>query len=92
MLRSSLPGLQPLRSELLQTALRYYQSFVQENQNDPNLRFELAAATFRVGVITAEIDSQEKGLRYLVEARTCFRGWPPPIRHERNTKESWVDA
>ncbi len=74
LLRSSLPGLQPLRGELLQTALRFYQSFVQENQDDPNLRFELAAATFRVGAITADIDSQEKGLQYLVDARELFRG------------------
>ena len=73
LLRSSLPGLQPLRGELLQTALRYYQGFVRENQDDPNLRFELAAATFRVGVITAEIDSQETGLRYLADARGLFQ-------------------
>ncbi len=73
LLRSSLPGLQPLRSELLQTALRYYQGFVQENQDDPNLQFELAAATFRVGVITAEIDSQDAGLRYLTDALGLFQ-------------------
>ncbi len=73
LLRSSLPGLQPLRSELLQTALHYYQGFVQENQDDPNLRFELAAATFRSGVIIAESDSQETGLRRLTEARELFQ-------------------
>jgi serine/threonine protein kinase len=74
LLRSSLPGLQPLRKELLQTALRYYQDFVRENQTDPAVRFELAAATFRVGVVTAEIDSQERGLKYLVDARELFQG------------------
>src|SRR5262249_34883283 len=73
LLKSSLPGLQPLRKELLQTALRHYQGFVQQNQDDPALRFELASATFRVGVITAEIDSPEKGLQYLVEARNLFQ-------------------
>jgi serine/threonine protein kinase len=74
LLKSSLPGLQPLRKELLQTALHYYQGFVRENQDDPALRFELASATFRVGVITAEIESQDKGLTYLVEARNLFQG------------------
>jgi serine/threonine protein kinase len=74
LLKSSLPGLQPLRKELLQTALRHYQGFVRQNQDDPALRFELASATFRVGVITAEIDSPEKGLQYLVEARNLFQG------------------
>jgi serine/threonine protein kinase len=73
LLKSSLPGLQPLRKELLQTALRYYQGFVRENQDDPTLRFELASANFRVGVITAEIDSQEKGLQYLMDAREQFQ-------------------
>ena len=74
LLRSSLPGLQPLRKELLQTALRYYQDFVRDNQTDPAVRFELAAATFRVGVVTAEIDSQEKGLKYLFDARDLLQG------------------
>ena len=69
LLKSSLPGLQPLRKELLQTALRYYEGFVREHQEDPTLRFDLATATFRVGVITAEIDSHENGLKYLVHAR-----------------------
>ncbi len=73
LLKSSLPGLQPLRKELLKTALRYYQGFVHDHQADPTLRFELAAATFRVGVITAEIDSHEKGLQYLVRARDLLR-------------------
>jgi tetratricopeptide (TPR) repeat protein len=62
-----------LRKELLQTALRHYQGFVRQNQDDPALRFELASATFRVGVISAEIDSPEKGLQYLVEARDLFQ-------------------
>jgi serine/threonine protein kinase len=74
LLKSSLPGLQPLRKELLQSALRYYQGFVRENQDDPALRFELASATFRVGVITSEIESQDKGLNYLIEARNQFQG------------------
>ncbi len=69
LLKSSLPGLQPLRKELLLTALRYYQGFARDHEADPSLRFELATATFRVGVITAEIDSHEKGLKYLLRAR-----------------------
>jgi serine/threonine protein kinase len=73
LLKSSVPGLQPLRKELLQTALRYYQGFARDHQDDPTLRFELAAATFRVGVITAEIDSHEKGLQYLVQARDLLQ-------------------
>src|SRR5439155_22949875 len=73
LLKSSVPGLQPLRRELLQTALRYYQGFVRDHQEDPTLRFELAAATFRVAVITAAIDSQEKGVQFLIDAREIFQ-------------------
>ncbi len=73
LLKTSVPGVQPLRKELLQTALRYYQGFVRDNQNDQTLRFDLAAATFRVGVIIAEIESPEKGLQSLVAARAMFQ-------------------
>jgi serine/threonine protein kinase/tetratricopeptide (TPR) repeat protein len=82
LLKSNVPGLQPLRKELLLTALGYYQGFMRDHEDDPELRIELAAATFRVGVITAEIESQEKGLQYLVEARDLFQriagGYPIP--------------
>ncbi len=73
LLRSTLPGLQSLRKDLLQSALSYYQGFVRENQEDRALRFELAAATFRVGVITAEIESPARGLQSLVDARAMFQ-------------------
>ena len=35
LLNSPLPGLQPLRKELLITALRYYEDFVSRHQDDP---------------------------------------------------------
>jgi serine/threonine protein kinase len=44
LLKSPLPGLQPLRKELLETAVKYYQAFVEEHREDPVLRAELAAA------------------------------------------------
>ena len=62
LLKSPLPGLQPLRHELLATALKYYEDFVSRNQDDPGLRAELAAAQFRVGELTEQIGSKEKAL------------------------------
>src|SRR4029077_7800029 len=38
-----IPGLQPLRKQLLEAAQRYYQGFVDEREQDPKLRGELAA-------------------------------------------------
>jgi serine/threonine protein kinase len=82
LLKSSVPGLQPLRKELLLTALGYYQGFVRDHEEDPALRMELAAATFRVGVITAEIESQE------TRRAISFRAWPKAIPCQRNTTRS----
>ena len=63
LLKSPLPGLQPLRKELLTTALKYYEDFVSRHQDDPGLQADLAAATFRVGEITDQIGSQEEAMK-----------------------------
>ncbi len=63
LLKSPLPGLQPLRKELLTTALKYYEDFVSRHQDDPVLQADLAAATLRVGEITDQIGSQEEALK-----------------------------
>ncbi len=62
LLKSPLPGLQPLRKELLATALKYYEEFVSRHQDDPGLRADLAAAQLRVGEITELIGSKEEAL------------------------------
>ena len=63
LLKSPLPGLQPLRKELLTTALKYYEDFVSRHQDDPGLQADLAAATLRVGEITDQIGSQEEAFK-----------------------------
>ncbi len=40
------PGLQELRKDLLELALKYYQEFAAEHESDPALRLELAKAHF----------------------------------------------
>ena len=45
------PGMQPLRRELLQSALRFYEDFVKEHGDDPTVRAGLASAFLRVGKI-----------------------------------------
>ncbi len=66
LLESPLPGLQPLRKELLAKALKYYEDFVSRNRDDPGLRADLAAAYLRVGEITDQIGSKK-------DARTAFQ-------------------
>jgi serine/threonine protein kinase/Flp pilus assembly protein TadD len=46
------PGLEPLRKQLLETALRYNREFIQQHSEDPNLEADVAAAHIRVAEIT----------------------------------------
>ncbi len=49
------PGLQPLRRELLESALPYYESFVKNRAEDPALAHELASAHGRLAKINADL-------------------------------------
>jgi eukaryotic-like serine/threonine-protein kinase len=59
----NVPGLQPLRKELLESALRYYQGFLQQHADNPAVQKDLATAYTRVARITAEVASREKALQ-----------------------------
>jgi serine/threonine protein kinase/Tfp pilus assembly protein PilF len=63
-----LPGMQPLRKELLESALKYYQSFVDRHGNDPALKKDLADAYTRVAGIMAEVGSRRDALRFYGKA------------------------
>jgi eukaryotic-like serine/threonine-protein kinase len=54
--------LRELRKDLLDVALRYYQRFVDQHQEDAELQLELAQAYGRVGELTGEIGSKERAL------------------------------
>jgi serine/threonine protein kinase/tetratricopeptide (TPR) repeat protein len=69
LLDSKLPGMQPLRKELLESALRYYQRFAERHSDNPGLRLELARAYERIGHVTAEVGSREEGLQLLLKSR-----------------------
>jgi hypothetical protein len=51
----NVPGLQPLRKELLDSALKYYQDFLDQQSGDLAIQKDLATAYTRVAKITAEI-------------------------------------
>jgi tetratricopeptide (TPR) repeat protein len=56
------PTLEPLRRQLLEAALRYYQDFAREHEDDPGLRAELVAIHFRIAVLLHDLDSEEDWL------------------------------
>src|SRR5262249_51213906 len=72
LLNSPIPGLQPFRKELLESALKYYQGFLSEAGNDSALRSDLAAAYFRTGTILSEIGSLDEALEKLDVARGIY--------------------
>jgi serine/threonine-protein kinase len=74
LLSSPLPGLQPLRKDLLQGALKYYQEFVEQHQDDPTLRSELARAHYRIGKINGEMGAAADALHSYEQALALWRG------------------
>jgi tetratricopeptide (TPR) repeat protein len=65
-------GLQPLRKELLEAALRYYREFLRQHGDDPSVRAELAATYVRVGWITSVIGSRDEALAAYHRGRELF--------------------
>jgi tetratricopeptide (TPR) repeat protein/serine/threonine protein kinase len=66
------PGLHPLRRELLQSALAFYQDFLKERGDDPALRGELAAAFLRVGKLRGMLGERDEAKKAHDQARQLF--------------------
>jgi serine/threonine protein kinase len=64
------PGLQPLRKELLESALNYYKGFLAQHAQDQSLQRDLATAYARVANITGEIGSKTEALALFEKALT----------------------
>ncbi len=54
------PGLQPLRKQLLEAAGKYYESFSQRRSDDPAVRVELAAASLRMAQLFQMVGESPK--------------------------------
>ncbi|MEM6568760.1 MAG: serine/threonine-protein kinase [Planctomycetota bacterium] len=66
------PGLQPLRRAILSDALAFYQSLLEDQRDDPRLRFETARAWVRVGDIQGRLDRITDAEASFVQARTIL--------------------
>jgi hemerythrin-like domain-containing protein len=66
------PGLQPLRRDLLRSALAFYQDFLRERRNDPALRSELAAIHLRVARIQYELGNEKERQNAAGEAAKLY--------------------
>jgi serine/threonine protein kinase/tetratricopeptide (TPR) repeat protein len=66
------PGLQPLRKQLLEAAQRYYQGFLQQRAQDPHLRGEVALSYVRVAQIYEQNDQADASVRALQRGLECI--------------------
>lgn len=60
----NVPGASRVRLDLLRDTLRYYESFVQQAQDDPALREDLAAAYAKMGTLIEQIGSMEEAISF----------------------------
>jgi eukaryotic-like serine/threonine-protein kinase len=68
----SVPGLQPLRRDLLRSALRFYEAFVKERGDDPTLKAGLAAAQLRLARIQHELGAEPQAQDTLRQALELY--------------------
>lgn len=82
------PGLQPLRRELLQSALDYYQKFVQTEGTDPSVRQSLAHAYARIGNLANEMGRKEEAeaayRKYIEMSRRLVLETPEAEEYQRD--------
>jgi serine/threonine protein kinase/Flp pilus assembly protein TadD len=72
------PGLQPLRAELLGSAQKFYQDFAAEHGDDPGLRADLAAALARVGDIHADMGARDPARKAYGQAVELYEAMLKP--------------
>ncbi|MEM9383280.1 MAG: protein kinase, partial [Planctomycetota bacterium] len=64
-----IPGLQALRGAILRDALAFYRSLLEDQRDDPRLRFETARAWVRIGDIQGRLDRTTDARESFVEAQ-----------------------
>ena len=65
--------MQPLRRELLQSALGFYEGFLKERGDDPGLRAGLASALVRIGTIRGELGEASEAKKSFEKARALYQ-------------------
>jgi tetratricopeptide (TPR) repeat protein len=84
----NVPGLQPLRKELLELAQTYYQDFLRQRGDDPSVRAEAATSYFRVSWITQTVGRLDDSLPPLKRAIALYtqlvRDHPDVVEYRRN--------
>ncbi len=64
--------MRPLRRDLLESALAFYEEFLKRRGDDPSILADLAATQFRVGMILAELGDDAKARTTLRKAAALY--------------------
>jgi eukaryotic-like serine/threonine-protein kinase len=87
------PGLQPLRRELLESALRFYDGFAHERTHDPAVLADVAVTYMRLAVTCHSIDRQDDAIRALDHALNVIdrlrREFPNSQEQQRGFAGFW---
>jgi serine/threonine protein kinase/tetratricopeptide (TPR) repeat protein len=67
------PGLQPLRRDLLRSALTFYDEFLKQRGDDPGLRAALADVQLRIGMILSDLDDRDGSRKSFEAARAIYQ-------------------
>ena len=69
---AEIPGVEPLRRELLEDSWQYYEELLRQTQDDPTLRMEQAMTHFKAAEIASQLGDASRALRQYEAARDVF--------------------
>jgi serine/threonine protein kinase len=73
------PGLEPVRVELMEKALKYYEDFLQQRSDDPSLRIDVAKAAMHLAQLYAGAGPAYNA-KGLLAARKAVQLWQSVVR------------
>ena len=68
----NVPGLQPLRKDLLESARKYYDQFLRDRGTDRTVRADAAEAWYRLGYIESEVGTEAEAAKDFQEAVAMY--------------------
>jgi serine/threonine-protein kinase len=88
------PGMQAVRKEFLEAALRYYQGFLHQHADDASLRTLLAETHYNVGKVALEIgkltDAEKAFRKALGVYKELLAAQPADRKLKRATATCWI--
>ncbi|MSR60200.1 MAG: serine/threonine protein kinase [Planctomycetaceae bacterium] len=63
-----IPGVEPVRKQILEDALEFYEQFLEQRTDDPALQFEVAKACLRAGQLQDHVEQQGKAAASFLKA------------------------